>query len=57
VFLKATSLEVLVVIMGDSGSNQEVKHGFKDEFIALSKPDPEYAAVFFISKPTPRMSN
>jgi hypothetical protein len=49
VFLKETSLDVIVVIMGDSGSSNEVKGEFKDEFIALSKPDPEYAAVLFVS--------
>jgi hypothetical protein len=47
VFLKATSLDVIVG-MGDSGSSNEVKDEFKDKFIALSKPDPEYAAVVFV---------
>ncbi|KAL3486547.1 Alpha/Beta hydrolase protein [Aspergillus germanicus] len=32
--------------MGESGSSNEAKDEFKDEFIALSKPDPEYAALF-----------
>ncbi|KAL2858573.1 Alpha/Beta hydrolase protein [Aspergillus pseudoustus] len=33
--------------MGDSGSQEEAKPQFKEEFIALSIPDTEYAAVLF----------
>jgi hypothetical protein len=57
VFLKETSLDVIVVIMGDCGSTNEVKDEFKEEFIALSKPDPEYAAVLFVSNRILRMRN
>ncbi|KAL3464602.1 Alpha/Beta hydrolase protein [Aspergillus heterothallicus] len=32
--------------MGDSAAQDEVTPQFKDELVALSKPDPEYAALF-----------